>query len=286
VPYISVGVENSAPIDLYYEDHGVGAPVVLIHGFPLSSAAWEKQVAALLVAGYRTISYDRRGFGRSSQPAMGYDYDTFAADLATIMTELDLMDAVLVGHSMGTGEVTRYLSTYGSARVSRAVFIAPIPPFLLKTSDNPEGLDQRMFDEFMQAIAMDRPAYHTKFLADFFNSDQNLGTRVSEETIRANWNIAVQASPLATLASVNAWLTDFRPDLPAIDVPSLIIQGTEDRVLPFPVTGQRMHPAVPGSRLVPLEGAPHAAPWTHAPEVNQVMLDFMGVREPAMSTRR
>jgi non-heme chloroperoxidase len=282
VPYITVGVENSAPIDLYYEDHGAGPPVVLIHGFPFSSAAWEKQVPALLAAGCRTIAYDRRGFGDSSRPASGYDYDTFAADLDTIMTELNLRDAVLVGHSMGTGEVTRYLSRYGSARVSKAIFIAPIPPYLLKTADNPEGLDRSLFDGFMQAIAKDRPAYQTGFVNNFFNPDQNLGKRVSAEVIQANWNLAVQASSIGTLACIPTWLTDFRPDLPNIDVPSLIIQGTEDRVLPYPLTGVRMHSALPGSQFVTLEGAPHGAPWTHADDVNRAMLDFM-VREPALA---
>jgi non-heme chloroperoxidase len=285
VPYITVGVENSGPIDLYYEDHGVGTPVVLIHGFPLSSAAWEKQVPALLMAGYRTIAYDRRGFGNSGQPTTGYDYDTFAADLHTLMTELDLTGAILVGHSMGTGEVVRYLSRYGSGRVSKAVFVAPIPPFLMKTSDNPEGLDKKMFDGFINAIATDRPAYQTKFLTDFFNTDQNMGKRVSEDAFRANWNVAVQASPIGTMASVSAWLTDFRPDLSRIDVPSLIIQGTDDRILPFPVTGQRLQPSLPGSRMVALEGAPHGLLWTHAQEVNQALLDFAAMREPAMAGR-
>ncbi|WP_213456275.1 alpha/beta fold hydrolase [Rhizomonospora bruguierae] len=285
MPYITVGVENSGPIDLYYEDHGVGTPVVLIHGFPLSSAEWEKQVPALLMAGYRTIAYDRRGFGNSGQPANGYDYDTFAADLHTIMTELDLRDAILVGHSMGTGEVARYLSRYGSARISKAVFIAPIPPFLMKTADNPDGLDKRMFDGFMTTIANDRPAYQTAFLKDFFSWDQNMGKRVSEEAFRMNWNIATMASPIATLASPGTWLTDFRADVSRIDVPSLIIQGTEDRVLPFPLTGQRLQAALPGSRLIALEGAPHAIPWTHAPEVNQALLDFAAMREPAMAGR-
>src|SRR5258707_11308180 len=153
MPYISVGKENSGSIDLYYEDHGSGRPVVLIHGFPLSGAAWEKQVSALLKAGYRAITYDRRGFGKSSQPTLGYDYDTFAADLNTIMTELNLRDAARVGHSMGTGEVTRYLSTYGSGRVNQAGFVAPIPPFLLKTADNPEDVDGSIFDAFIQTIA-------------------------------------------------------------------------------------------------------------------------------------
>ncbi|MBF9131813.1 alpha/beta hydrolase [Plantactinospora sp. S1510] len=275
MPYLTVGVENSAPIDLHYEDHGTGQPVVLIHGFPLSAAAWEKQVAALLNEGYRTITYDRRGFGTSSQPAVGYDYDTFAADLSILINELDLTDIVLVGHSMGTGEVTRYIANYGSARVSRAIFISPIPPYLLKTEDNPEGVDQSLFDGFMKSAMADRPAYLTSFMNDFYNTDENLGKRVSEEVVRLGWNVAVNASPTGTVACIPAWLTDFRSDLPRIDVPALIIQGDEDRVLPYPVTGQRMHAAMPSSQLRTLKGAPHGIPWTHADEVNQALLEFI-----------
>ncbi|MEE6263832.1 alpha/beta fold hydrolase [Plantactinospora sonchi] len=279
MPYLTVGVENSAPIDLYYEDHGAGQPVVLIHGFPLSSAAWEKQVGPLLSAGYRTIAYDRRGFGASGQPTIGYDYDTFAADLNILMNELDLTDVVLVGHSMGTGEVTRYIANYGSARVSRAVFISPIPPYLLKTDDNPEGVEQSLFEGFMQSVVADRPAYQTNFLNDFYNLDENLGKRVSEEVVRANWITAVSASPIGTLASITTWLTDFRQDLARIDVPSLIIQGDADRVLPYPVTGQRMHAAIPGSQLHTIKGGPHGIPWTHGDEIAQALLEF--IRTPA-----
>jgi non-heme chloroperoxidase len=283
MPFITVGAENYAPIDLYYEDHGIGQPVVLIHGFPLSGAAWEKQIPALMSAGYRTITYDRRGFGRSSQPAVGYDYDTFAADLDMLMRQLDLRDVVLVGHSMGTGEITRYLSMYGSSRVSKAVLISPIPPFLLKTPDNPEGVDGSVFDGFMAKILVDRFAYQTAFLNDFFNYEQTRGKQVSEEVFRANWNVAVGASPIGTLACVKAWQTDFRPDIPALDVPVLIIHGDADRVLPYPSTAPRLHEMLPGSQLVPLKGAPHAIPWTHADEVNRAMMEFVGAPVPAMA---
>jgi len=283
MPFITVGVENSAPIDLYYEDHGSGQPVVLIHGFPLSGAAWEKQIPMLLSAGYRTITYDRRGFGRSSQPAIGYDYDTFAADLAMIINQLDLRDVVLIGHSMGTGEITRYLSTYGSSRVSKAVFISPIPPFLLKTPDNPDAVDASVFGGFMNAAMADRFAYHTAFLKDFFNYDQTMGKSVSEEVFRAFWNIAVAASPIATQACIRTWQTDFRGDLPRIDVPVLIIHGDADRILPYPVTAPRLQQALPGSQLVTLPRAPHAIPWTHADEVNRAVMDFVGTPMPAMA---
>ncbi len=272
MPYITVGEENGCPIDLYYEDHGSGPPVLMIHGFPFSGGAWEKQVSALLMAGYRTVTYDRRGFGRSSQPATGYDYDTFASDLAKVMMALDLRDATLVGHSMGTGEVTRYLSAYGSERVRKAMLISPIPPFLMKTSDNPEGLDKGMFDGFVQSIMNDRPAFQTEFMNNFFNPDQNLGKRVSEDAIRHHWNVSMMASSLGTAASVPAWLTDFRPDLPRIDVPVQIIQGDQDRVLPYPITGQRLVNMLPGSSLTTLQGAPHGIPWTHADEINSELM--------------
>jgi non-heme chloroperoxidase len=273
--YITVGKENSGSIDIYYEDHGSGKPVVLIHGFPLSGTAWEKEVAALLKAGYRTITYDRRGFGKSSQPTIGYDYDTFAADLNQLMTELDLHEVTLVGHSMGTGEVTRYLANYGASRVSKAVFISPIPPFLLKTDNNPAGVDGSIFDGFIASIHADRPAYQTQFLKNFYNLDVTLGKLVSEEVVRANWNLAVSASATGTAACVPTWLTDFRDDLPKITVPSLIIQGDDDRILPFPVTGERMHKAVKGSQLLVLPGGSHGIPWTHADEINKALLDFL-----------
>jgi non-heme chloroperoxidase len=280
MPYISVGVENSASIDIYYEDHGAGQPVLLIPGYPFGGTAWEKQVAALVDAGYRAITYDRRGFGKSSQPTMGYDYDTFAADLDQIMTTLDLRNVTLVGHSMGTGEVTRYLGAYGSARVNRAVLVSPIPPFLLKTADNPEGVEQSLFDGFMQQIIKDRYVWFTQFFQNFYNLDVNAGKLVSDEVVRANWNMAIMASPTATVACIPAWLTDFRDDLPRIDVPLLIIQGDADRVLPFPVTGKRLNQAVNGSKLVVLKDAPHGIPWTHADDVNRELLNFIEERVP------
>jgi non-heme chloroperoxidase len=275
MPYISVGKENSGSIDLYYEDHGSGRPIVLIHCFPLSGAAWEKQVSALLKVGFRTITYDRRGFGKSSQPISGYDYDTLAADLHTIMTELDLRDATLVGHSMGTGEVARYLGTFGSERVNKAVFVAPLPPFLLKTADNPDGVDGSIFDAIVQSIAADRFAYLSTFFSDFYNLDVTLGNRISDEVVRANWNVAAGASATGMAACVPTWLTDLRKDLACIDVPTLIIHGDADRILPLPATGKRLHEAVKGSQLVVLSGGPHGIPWTHTEEVNHALLDFL-----------
>lgn len=278
--YLTVGKENSTDIELFYEDLGTGQPVVLIHGFPLNGHSWEKQTTALIDAGYRVIAYDRRGFGNSSQPSSGYDYDTFAADLDKLMTELDLQNAVLVGFSMGTGEVTRYLSTFGSERVSKAVLIGAIPPFLLKTDDNPEGVNQSVFDGIKEAIIADRPSYHTEFLANFYNTDKLGGgllskARITDEAVQMSWNVAVQASAIATLKCVDTWLTDFRDDLPKIDVPTLIIHGDADRILPLESTSQRLPKLIKNSRLVVVEDGPHAIGWTHADKVNPALLDFL-----------
>jgi non-heme chloroperoxidase len=281
MPYITVGAQNSGPIDLYYEDHGAGQPVVLIHGFPFNGATWEKISTPLLAAGHRVITYDRRGFGNSAQPSTGYEYDTLAADLNALMTKLDLRDTVLVGHSMGTGEVTRFLGTHGSRRVARAVLLSPLAPFLLKTADNPEGVDGELFRGFQRAIIEDRFAYLTDFCKAFFNWDENRGTRVSEEAFRAHWEIGARGSAKGTHDCVDAWLTDFRADLPRIDVPVLIVQGDKDNVLPYAKTGRRLQPMLPNARLVALRDAPHGIPWTHAAEVNRAMMEFIGA--PAMS---
>jgi non-heme chloroperoxidase len=275
MPYIKVGQENSGPIELYYEDHGAGRPVVLIHGYPLSGRGWDKQVPVLLEDGHRVITYDRRGFGKSSQPAMGYDYDTFAGDLNTIMETLDLRDVTLVGHSMGTGEVTRYVSRYGSARVARGVLVSPIPPFLLQTSDNPDGLPGKTFDGFMQAARDDTPAWMKGFLDNFYNMDKLRGTRVSEQAWQSSWNLAVSASAIAAVACIPTWETDFRADLPRLDVPMLVIQGDDDQVLPYPKTGARLPGMIGDLQSVVIEGGPHGIPWTHADQVNSALLKFM-----------
>ena len=275
MPTVNVGTENSADIEIYYEDHGAGQPVVLIHGYPLSGRAWDKQVPVLLEAGYRVITYDRRGFGKSSQPASGYDYDTFAADLNTLLEYLDLRDAVLVGHSMGTGEVTRYLGRYGSARVAKGVLVAPIPPYLLQTADNPDGVPQSLFDGFAQAARADTPAWMKGFLDTFYNMDALRGTLVSDQAWQASWNLAVTASATAAVACIGTWTTDFRDDLPEIDVPMLVIQGDADQVLPLDKTGQRLPALIKDVQLTVIEGGPHAIPWTHADQVNTALLDFL-----------
>jgi pimeloyl-ACP methyl ester carboxylesterase len=273
--YLNVGQENSCGIDLYYEDYGSGKPVVLIHGWPLSGESWEKQIPALLAAGRRVITYDRRGFGRSSRPGAGYDYDTFALDLHALMTKLDLRDTALAGFSMGGGEVARYLGRYGEERVSAAVFISSVPPFLLKTPENPEGVDGQVFAGIQEALGADRPAFLGKFLKDFYNFDLLGGKAVSEEALRCNWNVAAGACPVGTLACVGAWGTDFRGDLAAISVPTLVIHGDADRILPIKATGLRTHKAVKGARLAVIKDGPHGLTWTHAEQVNRELEQFL-----------
>lgn len=273
--FITVGTENSTDIELYYEDHGAGQPVVLIHGYPLDGSSWEKQTAALLEAGHRVITYDRRGFGRSSKPTDGYDYDTFAADLASVLDTLDLRDVVLVGFSMGTGEVGRYLGTYGSERVDKAVFLGSLEPYLLQADDNPEGVPQSVFDGLFAEVQADRYAFFTQFFAGFFNTDELLGNRLSQEALEANQQLAYNASPYASVWAQPSWLTDFRGDIEKIDVPALIVHGTADNILPIDATGRRFAKALPTATYVEIEGAPHGMLWTHAAEVNEVLLDFL-----------
>ncbi|MEV7568595.1 alpha/beta fold hydrolase [Streptomyces tanashiensis] len=276
MPYITVGQENTNPVELYFEDQEAGQPVVLIHGFPLDGHSWERQSAALLDAGYRVITYDRRGFGQSSQPTSGYDYDTFAADLNTVMETLDLNDAVLVGFSMGTGEVARYVSTYGSGRVAKVAFLASLEPCLLKSDDNPDGVAPReFFDGVVAAVKADRYAYYTAFFNDFYNLDENLGTRISEEAVRHSWNTAARGGSFAASAAPATWYTDFRADIPAVDVPALILHGTADRILPAEGTARPFHTALPSADYVEIEGAPHGLLWTHAEEVNTALLAFL-----------
>jgi non-heme chloroperoxidase len=275
MPRITVGTENSAPIEIHYEDHGSGQPVVLIHGYPLNGASWEKQERVLLQAGYRVLTYDRRGFGKSSQPTVGYGYDTFAADLNALLEHLNLSDVVLVGFSMGTGEVTRYLGTYGSARVAKAVLMGAIPPFLLKTGDNPDGVDGAVFDEIKAAVVKDRPAFFKDFLDNFYNVDVLGGTRISEQAWQNSFTVAIGASPYAAHACVDTWLTDFRADLPKIDVPTLLVHGDADRILPYPATAARLPGLIKDLEVVLVKGGPHNIAWTHPDEVNEALLAFI-----------
>ncbi|CAM5647845.1 arylesterase [Streptomyces pilosus] len=272
---ITVGSEGSTGIDLYYEDHGSGQPVILIHGYPLDGQSWEKQTDALVNAGYRVITYDRRGFGRSSKTMTGYDYDTFASDLDTVLTQLDLRDVILVGFSMGSGEVARYLGAYGSERVAKAAFLGSLQPFVLQTPDNPTGVPQSVFDGIAEQAKTDRYAWYESFFVDFFNTDETLGSRLSEAALRANWVTAIDSAPMAAYACVPAWLTDFRADVERIDVPSLILHGTADRILPIDATAREFRRRLPDARYVEIDGAPHGLLLTHAAEVNAALLDFL-----------
>ena len=274
MPYLTVGKENGTDIDIYYEDHGSGKPVILIHGYPLSGASWEKQLPVLLNAGHRVITYDRRGFGKSDQPTEGYNYDTFAADLRELITQLKLQDVTLVGFSMGGGEIARYFGKYGSKGVNKAVFIGSVPPFLLKTADNAEGVDANVFDGIKKAVVADRYAFFTEFFKNFYNTDLYLGKRVSEEVVHASWNIAAVASATASLACVPTWLEDFREDLKRVDVPALVIHGDDDRIVPLSAAGERTAKLVKGAQLVVIKGGPHCITWTHADEVNAALLAF------------
>ncbi len=288
MPYVKVGKENSTHIELYYEDHGSGDPVVLIHGYPLSGSSWEKQLPALLASGRRVITYDRRGFGNSSQPTTGYNYDTFAEDLHKLVTHLKLRNFALVGFSMGGGEVARYIGKFGSKGVSKAVIIGGVPPFLLKTADNPEGVDDSIFEGIKKAVATDRYAFFTEFFKNFYNTDVLLGKRVSEEAVRASWNVAASASPTASLACVPTWFEDFRTDVARIDIPTLVIHGEADRIVPIAASGQRTAKLIKEARLVVIKDGPHNVAWTHAEEVNAALGDFLGqeVAEQPASARQ
>jgi non-heme chloroperoxidase len=278
MPFVTVGTENSADIQIHYHDHGSGTPIVLIHGYPLDGNSWERQERVLLERGYRCISYDRRGFGRSSQPTTGYDYDTFAADLKALLDHLALdEEVVLAGFSMGTGEVTRYLGTYGSAGVSKAILLGVIPPFLLQTADNQQGVPASVFDEIKQAVIADRYAYFDAFFANFYNTDALAPERIGEAALRASFNVAAGASPYASYACVDAWLTDFRDDLPKIDVPTLVVHGTADRILPFASTAARLRDEnlIANLTLVEVVDGPHNIGWTHPEETNDAMLQFL-----------
>ncbi|MEU4325626.1 alpha/beta fold hydrolase [Nonomuraea dietziae] len=276
---ITVGTENSTDIELYYEDQGAGQPVVLIHGYPLNGHSWERQTRELLAAGHRVITYDRRGFGQSSKVGSGYDYDTFAADLHTLLETLDLRDVILVGFSMGTGELARYVKNHGHERVAKLAFLASLEPFLVAADDNPTGVPQSVFDGIAATAQADRYAWFTQFYKDFYNLDENLGTRISQEVVTANWNTATTSAPMAAYAVVSAWIEDFREDVAAVRAagkPSLILHGTKDNILPIDSTGRPFHKAFPEADYVEVEGAPHGLLWTHAAEVNEALLAFVG----------
>jgi pimeloyl-ACP methyl ester carboxylesterase len=276
--FITVGNENSTPIELYYEDHGAGQPVVLIHGYPLDGHSWERQTRELLAAGYRVITYDRRGFGQSSKVDSGYDYDTFAADLNTVLETLDLREVVLVGFSMGTGELARYVARYGHERIAKLAFLASLEPFLVQRDDNPDGVPQDVFDGIEAAAKGDRFAWFTQFYNNFYNLDENLGSRISQEAVTGSWNVAIGSAPVAAYAVVPSWIEDFRADVAAVAAaakPTLILHGTKDNILPIDATARRFRKAVPHAEYVEVEGAPHGLLWTHTDEVNAALTEFL-----------
>ena len=274
--HITVATENSIDVKLFYTDQGSGQPVVLIHGYPLNGESWGKQQAALLDAGNRVIAYDRRGFGASTKAGSGYDYDTFASDLSVLIETLDLTDAVLVGFSMGTGEICRYLSTYGSDRIAKVAFLGSLQPYLLKTDDNPDGAGpQEFFDGFSAAARQDRYAFVAEFFKDFYNLDDYLGSRISQQALDASMQVANHAGNVAIAAAPLTWPTDFRADIPKVDVPALILHGTADNILPVEVTARRFRELLPDATYVEIEGAPHGLLWTHGDEVNEALLAFL-----------
>ena len=272
---ITVGTENSTDIELYYEDHGSGQPVVLIHGYPLDGQSWEKQSAALLDAGYRVITYDRRGFGQSSKVGTGYDYDTFAADLDALLRHLDLREVTLVGFSMGGGEVARYLGTYGSDRIAKAVFAGAVPPYLYKSDDNPEGaLDDATIKSFQDGVTGDRIAFVDGFAQNFFTAGGTL--KVSDNQVRYAQELAHAASAKGTLDCITAFSrTDFRGDLAKISIPALVIHGDSDAIVPIENSGKRTAEAVPGAKLVVIENGPHGINASHPAEFNEALLSFL-----------
>lgn len=276
MPRIIVGEDNGAPVEIYYEAYGSGRPVVLIHGWPLSARSWENQVPALVADGYRAITYDRRGFGSSTQTWNGYDYDTFAADLHSLLEQLNLVDVTLVGFSMGGGEVARYVGRYGTDRVSKAVFASAVPPYLLKTDDNPEGgLTQEVLTGFHDGIRADRIGFVDGFVTNFFAVGGRTGL-VSEPQRQYNVNIAAAASPKGTLDCTTAFTTtDFRGDLTAFTIPTLVIHGDSDAIVPFEISGRRTAETIPDSKLVLVPEAPHGLNVTHAETFNAELTAFL-----------
>lgn len=270
--FLTVGKENSANIDLYYEDRGSGRPVVLVHGWPLNGASWERQVSVLLGAGFRVITYDRRGFGRSSAPGTGYDYNTFASDLAVLLRHLDIRDAALAGFSMAGGELARYMAQSGGERISKVCFISSIAPALRKDGNNPDGVDPAIFEGLKAGIEADRFAFLTQFLNTFYNADK---TGISAEALRASWQVAAGSSAYAMLNCVDAWLEDFRDDVRTIKVPTLVIHGDSDQIVPVQHSGARMPQFVPHAKVHIIKNGPHGVLWTHATEVNKALLDFV-----------
>ena len=275
MPYVTVGRENTGDIRIYYDDHGAGAPVVLVHGYLADGRSWEKQEMALLAAGYRVITYDRRGGGTSSRPSIGYCYDTLAADLNVLMEELDLSAAVLAGCGCGTGDIIRYLGKYGQRRVRAAALLAPLPPFLPRSVANPDGADPEALHEFLGQLSADRPAAVKTYLDRYYNIDLLGGSRVSDQAWQNSFHVAIRASAAAALGCATAWQEDFHADVARITVPVLIVQGAQDRIMPPGATGDRLAVMLADARLAVIPEGPHAIIWTHAAEVNGALEGFL-----------
>lgn len=273
MPFLRTTAEPTT--DLHYVDEGTGQPVVLIHGWPLSHRMWESTIVALVDGGYRAIAYDRRGFGDSGKPAGGYDYDSFASDLNDLMVTLDLQDAALVGFSMGGGEVARYIGRHGTGRVAKAALLGAVTPFLLKTNDNPGGADAALFDGMIAGVKKDRIGFLDAFFTNFYNWDAS-HEGASDDVIPFSKSIAWIASPRATRECITAFgTTDFRADLARFDVPTLVMHGDADRIVPFDISGKKSAEMLKGSRLEVLKGAPHGFAATHPEQLNSLLLDFL-----------
>lgn len=276
MPYLTVDQENSSDIKIHYQDHGSGEPLLFIHGYPFSGTAWEKQEAFFLEKGYRVITYDRRGFGLSGQPSSGYNWDTFAQDLDKLLTHLDLNNLTLIGHSMGSGEITRYAANFGLNRISRVIYISPIPPFVLKTDDNQDGVDQEVFEGFKSAIKKDRYAFMTEFLKNFYSVEKLTGNKnISDEKLWADFQLASFSSPLAFYHCVDTWTEDFREDLSSLrDIPALVIHGDDDKILPYEITGKKLSEKI-NAELKTISGGSHGIPWTHAEKICEIISEFL-----------
>ena len=268
-------VTTSDNTKLFVKDWGSGRPVILLHGWPLSADSWDDQAMAIAESGYRTIAYDRRGFGRSSQPWSGYDYNTLADDLAAVIQQTGAEDAVLVGFSMGGGEIARYMSRHGGKAVVKAILVGSVVPFMLKTGDNPNGTEQAVFDKMAQGIREDRAKFFAGFFKDFFGVGM-LAHPVSEEMLVAARTVAMQASLRATLECAKSFATtDFRPDLPTFKVPTLIIHGTGDKTVPIDASGRAAAKGIAQSNLIEYENAPHGLFATEKQRLTTDLLDFI-----------
>ncbi|MDO6388715.1 alpha/beta hydrolase [Pontibacter sp. BT731] len=276
MPFIETeDIQRGENVYLNYQDYGDGQPVILIHGWPLSHKMWENQVQAIVKAGFRCIAYDRRGFGDSDRPYLNYDYTSLARDLRALIEQLDLRHCVLVGFSMGGGEVVRYLSMYGNDRIDKAVLVSSVIPIVKKTENNPDGVPEDKLDEIMEALETKRVTFLAEFSKQFYNSSENKDT-VTEEVLKYDWAIATAASPHATIETAKAWAnTDFRPELRNVMVPTLIVHGDADQIVPIKTSSDQSSKEIRDNKYIKIKGAPHGLFLTHKEELNNALLDFL-----------